>query len=104
MIFTNKYNIQVFEDFLQSYSQTIDTLWPELKGVVIDVYDKDSAHLKDYIYHDVIGDLSEIIDCTFQCYPKFQYHNQMYNDIIMRGGFVPKGESDSAGTVCIDSA
>lgn len=85
MIFTNKYNIQVFEDFMQLYSQMIDTLLPKLKGVVIDVYDKDSAQLKDYIInHDKFGDLSVYIDCTFQCYPNYEYNNQTYNDIIMR--------------------
>lgn len=85
MIFTNKYNIQVFEDFMQSYSQTIDAFWPELKGVVIDVYDKDSAQLKDYIInHDKFEDLSGNIDSLFQCYPNYEYNNQTYNDIIMR--------------------
>lgn len=85
MNFTNKYNIQVFEDFLQSYSQTIDAFWPELKGVIIDVYDKDSAQLKDYIInHDKFEDLSGNIDSLFQCYPNYEYNNQTYNDIIMR--------------------
>ena len=85
MNFTNKYNIQVFEDFLQLYSQKIDTFWPELKGVIIDVYDKDSAQLKDYIInHDKFEDLSGNIDSLFQCYPNYEYNNQTYNDIIMR--------------------
>lgn len=91
MNFTNKYNIQVFEDFMQLYSQKIDAFWPELKGVIIDVYDKDSAQLKDYIiYHDKFGDLSVYIDCTFQCYPNYEYNNQTYNDIIMRGDLCQK--------------
>ena len=85
MIFTNKYNIHVFEDFMQLYSQKIDTFWPELKGVIIDVYDKDSAQLKDYIInHDKFEDLSGNIDSLFQCYPNYEYNNQTYNDIIMR--------------------
>ena len=91
MIFTNKYNIQVFEDFMQLYSRTIDTLWPELKGVIIDVYDKYSAQLKDYIInHNVHGDLSGNIDSLFQCYPNYEYNNQTYNDIIMRGDLCQK--------------
>lgn len=91
MNFTNKYNIQIFEDFLQLYSQKIDTFWPELKGVIIDVYDKDSAQLKDYIInHNVHGDLSGNIDSLFQCYPNYEYNNQTYNDIIMRGDLCQK--------------
>lgn len=86
MNFTNNYNIQVFDDFMQIYLQNIDILWTELKDIVIDVYDKDSAQLKDYIInHDLLGDMSENIDSPFQCYPKVQYHNQTFNDIIMRG-------------------
>ena len=91
MIFTNKYNIQVFEDFMQLYSQKIDTFWPELKDVIIDVYDKDSAQLKDYIInHDKSEDLSGNIDSLFQCYPNYEYNNQTYNDIIMRGDLCQK--------------
>ena len=42
---------------MQAYFHNIDRLWLELKDVVIDVYDKDSARLKDYIINlDVLGD------------------------------------------------
>lgn len=86
MNFTNNYHIKIFDDFYSAYGQQIDKLWPELKDVVIDVYDKDSARLKDYIINrDVFGDMSGEINSPFQCYPKFQYHNQTFNDIIMRG-------------------
>lgn len=91
MIFTNKYNIQVFEDFMQSFSQKIDSLWSELKDVTIDVYDKESAPLKTYIInHNVFGDMSGNIDCPFQCYPNFGYQGMIFNDIIMRGDLCQK--------------
>ena len=86
MNFTNNYHIKIFDDFYSAYGQQIDKLWLELKDVVIDVYDKDSARLKDYIINrDVFGDMSGEINSPFQCYPKFQYYNQTFNDIIMRG-------------------
>lgn len=86
MNFTNNYHIKIFDDFYSVYGQQIDKLWLELKDVVIDVYDKDSARLKAYIINrDVFGDMSGEINSPFQCYPKFQYHNQTFNDIIMRG-------------------
>ena len=86
MNFINNYHIKIFDDFYSVFGKQTDNLWTELKDIVIDVYDKDSAQLKDYIInHDLLGDMSENIDCPFQCYPNFQYHNQTFNDIIMRG-------------------
>lgn len=86
MEFTNSYKIKVFDDFMQSFSQKIDSLWSELKDVTIDVYEKDSAPLKTYIInHNVFGDMSGYIDCPFQCYPNFGYQGMIFNDIIMRG-------------------
>lgn len=87
----NNHHIQIFDDFYSVYGQQIEKLWPELKDVVIDVYDKNSAQLKDYIIkHDVFGDMSENIDSPFQCYPNFQYHNQTINDLIMRDDLCQK--------------
>lgn len=91
MRFSNKFNIDIFNIFEERYSSDINKLYPEVETVVIDVYDKASGKIKDYITHfpgfgvNTVEDKSAEINNPFQCFPHFYYNVECeyYDDIIM---------------------